>query len=97
MVINILSIVSRCDTHADADIVYKALKSALTVHGRVKLSFAGVSSISSSFVNVALVPLLDDMTFSDIQNRVTVANIAPQAADMIKRCFNAALNKNKAA
>jgi hypothetical protein len=48
------------------------------------VSFGGVHSATSSFVNSAFVPLLDDISLDDLKRRVRVVRSSRQINDMIK-------------
>ncbi|WP_168217463.1 STAS-like domain-containing protein [Paracoccus liaowanqingii] len=58
---------------------------ALSYHDKVEVSFEGIISASSSFVNSSFVPLLAMMSFDDIKRRVRVTRANPQIGDMIRR------------
>tara|TARA_R110002124_G_scaffold285213_1_gene463461 strand:+ start:800 stop:1093 length:294 start_codon:yes stop_codon:yes gene_type:complete len=97
MVINLAKNMKFCASREDALAAHKIIKSALVKHDVVCVSFSGISGISSSFVNGALIPLLEIMPFIELQRRVKITNIAPQGAEIIKLCFANVTGQNKAA
>ena len=50
----------------------------------VTVSFDGVKTATSSFVNVAFVQLLSSYSFQDIKSRLRVVDLTRQINDMIK-------------
>jgi hypothetical protein len=85
MVIRILDIVSAADTAAQGAAVFARVRPVLAVTDDVvTISFDGVKTATSSFVNVAFVQLLDFMSVSDIKRRVRVIRSTRQINDMIR-------------
>lgn len=82
--INVKSIVKFCDTADDGQRVFSAIKTALDTKSSVTISFRGCPSTSSSFVNVAFVQLLNDMSFDDIKKRIKLIDCTSQIGNMIK-------------
>jgi hypothetical protein len=56
----------------------------------VELSFDGVTNVPSSFINGALISLLDEFNFDFIRNHLRIENSTWQINDVIRRCFGAA-------
>lgn len=90
MVIVALDHVPHCYTHEDGAVIYGLVASALTREPRVTLSLAGVTDVPSSFVNAALVPLLDRYEFDEIKQRLVITDATRIIADVVRRCFGAA-------
>jgi hypothetical protein len=85
MVIRILDVVSGADTADQGDRAFNLLHKALSKKNtEVTVSFDGVKTATSSFVNVAFVQLLDSFSFSDIKARLRVVDSTRQINDMIK-------------
>jgi hypothetical protein len=87
MVILALDHVSQCFSTKDGMVINDVLRKQIAEYGSVTLSLKGVSDIPSSFVNAALVSLLDDHDFEWIKKNVAVIQATRQATDMIRRCF----------
>ncbi len=84
MVVRILDIVTGADTADQGQHVLGHIRAALQTGSDVVISFDGVQSATSSFVNSAFVPLLDDLSLDDIKRRVTVVRSSRQINDMIR-------------
>lgn len=88
MVIRALDLVRQCYNHADGDIIYHAIEQRLLAGEDVTLSFEGVSTLPSSFVNAALIPLLSQFSFEQIKRRLRFAHTNSQMNAMIRSRFN---------
>lgn len=88
MVIRALDLVRHCYNHADGEIIYHAIEERLRAGEDVVLSFDGVSTLPSSFVNAALIPLLAQFSFDQIKRRLKFANTNSQMNAMIRSRFN---------
>lgn len=88
MVIKVLDIVDKCQTNADGYRVYVVLKKAiLDSKDKINVSFSGVDSVPSSFVNSAFIQLLDDLSFDVIKARIGFIDSNSQINGMIKKRF----------
>ena len=87
MVIRALDLVPQCYNWADGDVIYHAIDDLLHRGYSVTVSFEGVDTLPSSFVNAAFIPLLDKYSFGDIKSRLRFINTNSQINDMIKRRF----------
>lgn len=84
-VIKIREIVAGADTAAQGTIVLGQLRKALEDNPTVTVSFEGITTATSSFVNASFVMLLlNDLTLSDIKSRVRVVKSSRQINDMIR-------------
>lgn len=84
MVIHVADFVPACDNVQQGDVLRVAILRALIDTAAVSVSFAGLTSATSSFVNAAFVDLLHDMSFDDIKERVRITNSTRQINDMIR-------------
>ena len=84
MVILVNALIDAAVSEDDGAIVFKRLREALETHEIVTLSFSGLKTATTSFVNTAFVPLLDSYTFSEIKLRVKVIESTRQINHMIK-------------
>lgn len=87
MVIRILDIVDRCYSNEDGQAVYHQIKPRVIAGAPFTLSFAGVSAVTSSFVNSALIDLLDSVDFDQIKRTVKITDVSQTVAQVIKRRF----------
>ena len=84
MVIRIADIVPGADTADQGNRLFEILQQALRGPGTVTISFDGIQTATSSFVNTAFVALLDDFSYEDLRSRIRVINSTRQINDMIK-------------
>jgi hypothetical protein len=84
MVIRILEIAGGADTSAQGDLVLATLESELQASREITVSFDGVKTATSSFVNTSFVKLLENHTFAEIKRRIRVVNSTRQINEMIK-------------
>jgi hypothetical protein len=93
MVIVVLDRVKRCYTAQDGAVIDRALRDALAVEQQVTLSFQGVSDVPSSFVNAAIVPLVEEHGEEWVKARLTITHATKQVAHMLRRCVSNAKKK----
>ena len=86
--IRLLDHVARCSTYEDGAIIYRLIKTSLEKGERVNVSFDGVFSAPSAFINGALIELLNDYTFSYIRENVIISNSTRYLNELIKQRFD---------
>jgi uncharacterized protein DUF4325 len=84
MVIRILDFVRGADTSDQGALVLARLQAALAGDTEVIVSFDGINTATSSFVNAGIVPLLQHFPLSDLKARLRVVDSTRQINDMIK-------------
>jgi|HigsolmetaGSP11D_1036233.scaffolds.fasta_scaffold07639_5 hypothetical protein len=95
MVITVLHHVSHCYSNADGDVIYNVILKGFDAREEVIVSFLGVDSVSSSFVNSAFIQLLDKYDFSFIKRNLRIINSTKQINYMIKSRFEFETTKRK--
>jgi len=85
MVIRILDVTAGADTQEQGIALYGILADLLKTTDVVSVSFDGVDIATSSFVNAAFVPLLTNMSFSEVKRRIRIVRASRQTIDLIKR------------
>jgi hypothetical protein len=93
MVIRALDHVAQCYTQADGQKIYETIYPLLARGDRVELSFDGVETVPSSFINTALIRLLDSVPFEKIKMNLKFVNTTKQINEMIKIRFSFEVNK----
>lgn len=94
--IRVLEHVQHCYNGDDGQVIHEILSSELKKENEViTLSFSGVDSVPSSFVNSALISLLKDFPFTKIKLRLKFENTNSQINEMIKSRFSFELEKLK--
>lgn len=86
--IRVLSVVPRTFNNDDGRVVNDAIREALAREEVVTLSFDGVDSVPSSFVNSALITLLRDLSFDEVRRRLRFVQTNSQINEMIRSRFN---------
>ena len=84
-VIRVQSICGAADTGPQGDKLYDVMSAALSRYDQIVISFDGVDTATSSFVNASFVRLLSHVSFDEIKQRLKVINSTRQINDMIKR------------
>lgn len=92
--IRLLEHVQHCSTYEDGAVILALIKGAFDQEEKVEISFEGVLSVPSAFVNAALVQLLDTYSFEFIRANLNFTNTTRQVNDLIKRRFEFALKDN---
>jgi hypothetical protein len=88
--IQIRDLVGGANTADQGDAVLPHLRSAMASGKPFVVSFTGVQTATSSFVNASFVPLLKDFAFADIKHRMRVTDSTRQINHMIKIRFERA-------
>ncbi|HFZ7234479.1 TPA: STAS-like domain-containing protein [Streptococcus agalactiae] len=70
------------------EILFEQLKSYFYIDTVVTVSFAGISEVSSSFVNSAFINLLSYYDFNHIKSQLKIVNSTKQINDLIKQRFS---------
>lgn len=97
MVVRILDLVPACNTSAQGAVVADAVRAHLQGGHKVRLSFAGVSDVPSSFVNASIVKLFNEMQDGELPKNLAIGDVNSQIAEMIRRCLdNNARNRSAA-
>jgi|SRR4051812_28718659 len=98
MVIRILDHIQTYSTYADGDVIFRLISEEFRRGGKVIVSFDGIKSIPSAFVNAALIRLLEEFRYEDIRARLQIIDSTRQINRLIKDRFTfAAGNAPKAA
>ena len=84
MVIIVRDLVPVTVTEEEGAKLFGAIQSALRQHDIVTVSFEGIKTATTSFVNTAFVPLLDVLKFEEIKRRIQIVQSNRQINHMIK-------------
>jgi len=95
--INVLDIVDQCSSPENGEILHRVLKERLFAGERVALSFQGVSSVSTSFINTALIELLEEFDFEVIKSKLSFTDTNRIINETIKRRFTFEVQRMKRA
>jgi len=92
MVIYVKEIAVAADTAKQGEVLFAQLRKAFTESDSVTLSFAGIDTATSSFVNTGLTQLLGIMSFPEVKRRLKIVNSTHQINAMVKRCLTREAN-----
>jgi hypothetical protein len=93
MVIRALDLVRQCYSQDDGQKVFDVLLPRLQRGERIELSFDGVDTVPSSFINTSLIHLLDIVPFQTIKSNLRFVNTTRQINEMIKSRFDFEINR----
>lgn len=91
--IEILEHVSSASTYEDGGKIFCLLKEQIDRNENVELSFTGISSVPSAFVNAAIVQLLEHFEFSRIRAQLRFVNSTRHINQLIKSRFDFAVKQ----
>jgi hypothetical protein len=95
MVVRALDLVVHCYTQEDGHAVYRAILPLLEQGKNVDLSFDGVETVPSSFINTALISLLEKLSFDTIKAQLRFVDTTRQINEMIRSRFDFEVNVRK--
>lgn len=93
--LKISNYVDRCYTNDDGEVIKGLILRELRQGKKVELSFEGVQSVSSSFLNSALIELLDEFSFEVIKSNLLFTNSNKMINEAIRMRFSFELNERK--
>ena len=79
--------VRTCSTYEDGAVIYQLIADELRAGRRVTLSFDGIKSIPSAFVNAALIKLVEEFDFDFIRSHLQIVESTRQINRLIKDRF----------
>lgn len=91
--IRLLEYVPHCYNGDDGRVIRDLLTSYLKREEPVTVSFRGVQSVPSSFINVALISLLGSFSFDQIRRQLRFVDTTSQINEMIRTRFDFELNE----
>ena len=84
-------------THDYGITIRAAIAAALAEREAVIVSFAGVDTVTPSFVNAAFVPFLETIGFEAFKRRVRIVDATRPTIDLIKHRMNFEARRHAAA
>lgn len=93
MVIRILDHVKTASTYEDGDVIFKKISSEIQLSNQVTISFQGISSVPSAFVNAAFIRLLEEFSFEKIRSSLRFIDTTKHINELIKSRFNFVLSQ----
>lgn len=93
VVIRIRDHVARASSYEDGEVIYRLVAEGLANPGGVDVSFDGISSVPSAFVNSAFVRLLETVPFSEIRSRLRFRDSTRSINDLLRRRLEFSANE----
>lgn len=84
VVIRIRDHVARASSYEDGDVIFRLVSDNLHAGADVAVSFEGISSVPSAFVNAAFVRLLETMKFEDFRAKVRFKDSTRSINDLLR-------------
>ena len=97
MVIFIKNYVTTASSYADGEKIYKLIYPQIAKSERVAVSFEGIDSVPSAFINSAFVRLLESFTFDHIKNYLQIINSTHHINTLIRDRFAFAVKRSETA
>jgi len=97
VLINVLDHVEKCYSNDDGKIIYALIKEKFIKNQKVTISFSGITSLNSSFVNSAFIELLEDYSFDYVRSNLNFINSTRQINSILKDRFTFEANRKKLA
>jgi hypothetical protein len=96
--ISVVDVAGRGDTANQGIMLHTALVSSLrNSNGPVAVNFQGLTTVTSSFANLAFVQLLTEWPLSELKKRLKIVNSTRQINDMVKSRLEREGNNHAAA
>ncbi|MDX8291435.1 STAS-like domain-containing protein [Metabacillus indicus] len=95
MVIKVIDHVGRCYSNQDGLIIKDLIQYNLKQDEKITVSFEGIDGVTSSFINSALIELIEEYDFTVIKNNITFTKSNKQINNMIKDRFSFELKRRK--
>lgn len=95
MVIKILDYVQNPSSYEDGEKIYRLISPAMKRGERVVVSFAGVASVPSAFINAALIRLLEEFSYEDIKSHLVIADSTKHINELIRSRFDFVMAQSK--
>ncbi|WP_270659701.1 STAS-like domain-containing protein [Enterococcus thailandicus] len=95
VLINIVNHLNSYYTNDDGDKLFHIIVEKINAGESVEISFEGIDSINSSFVNSAFISLLDFYTFDEIRKKVNFINTNKQINLLILNRFKFEVKKKQ--
>lgn len=92
--IRILDIVESASTYQDGEAVFQRLIDEIDLGHEVEVSFDGIGSVPSAFVNAAFLKLLETHSFEEIRALLKIRNSTRHINELVKSRFEFAASKN---
>ena len=85
--IRIRDLVDSPSSYDDGDVVYRRLIEEIDAGNEVSVSFEGIESVPSAFINAAFVRLLETHSFEEVRRLLKIRNSTRHINDLVRSRF----------
>jgi hypothetical protein len=85
--IRILDLVDTATSYEDGETVYQKLLEEIRAGHEVTVSFEGIGSVPSAFINAAFVKLLETHSFDEVRSLLKIKNSTRHINELVKSRF----------
>lgn len=86
--IRILDLVDTASTYEDGEVIFQRLLDEIDAGHEVFVSFDGIQSVPSAFINAAFLRLLEKHTFEEIQAALRIRHSNKHINDLMRSRFD---------
>ena len=87
MVIEITRYVDKPSSYEDGELIFKLIRQEMKKGEKAVVSFSGISSVPSAFVNSAFIRLLEEYSFDEVRSLLVITDSTKHINDLIKSRF----------
>lgn len=84
VMIRIRDHVARASSYEDGDVIYRLMAKELEAGAMVEVSFEGISSVPSAFVNASFVRLLESMPVAEVRSRLQISGSTRSINELLR-------------
>ncbi len=88
MVIEISRYVDKPSSYEDGELIFKLIRQEMKKGEKAVVSFSGISSVPSAFVNSAFIRLVEEFSFDEIRSLLVITDSTKHINDLIKSRFD---------
>ena len=93
MVIEIIRHIEKPSSYEDGELIYKLICQEMRKDRKAVVSFQGIASVPSAFVNSAFIRLLDEFSFEEIKSLLVITDSTRHINELIKSRFDFVLSQ----
>lgn len=93
MVIKIIDYIEKPSSYEDGEVIYKIISQKMKDNENVVVSFSGIASVPSAFVNSAFIRLLEEFSFEKIRSLLVITDSTRHINELIKSRFDFVLSQ----
>jgi len=93
MVIKIVDYVKKPSSYDDGEIIYGLISQKMKSGEKAIISFFGITSVPSAFVNSAFIRLLEEFSYEEIKSLLVITDSTRHINELIKSRFDFVLSQ----